>query len=357
MKTDICWNIPTPSPRSGAADAQRRRRGPATPRFRRLLAPVVLATLAAFALAATAEASCGSSSCPLDLNALNRPDAGHFSLDLSLQSIDQNRPQIGTHRAPVGAIHGAEHDEVRTVNRLATLLLRYAPSEAWQFSVALPFVSREHLHLEGNAAESWKIRGAGDLQLQARARLLRHEQHGALWAIAGVKSPTGRQGLTNAEGSLAEVPIQPGNGATDFTVGLAYETKVMAPTGARGALGNEALVPLSASIAFRRNGRGTGRYRFGDEWQFNAGTAWPLSHHVEILGQLNARRRARDWNPEVEGLDPFTGSRVLYVTPGLRFSAGRSAVYGLVQFPAYQDVNGIQLTAARNYVAGVQTRF
>ena len=41
-------------------------------------------------------AGCGSSSCPLDLNHLNVPAARHFSLDLSLQYIDQDQPRAGS---------------------------------------------------------------------------------------------------------------------------------------------------------------------------------------------------------------------------------------------------------------------
>src|SRR3954451_9942059 len=77
-----------------------------------------------------ARASCGSSSCPSHLHALQFGE-GKFSLDLSFQYIDQDQPRIGRRRAQIGAIP-SDHDEIRTINRLATLQLNYSLSERFQ---------------------------------------------------------------------------------------------------------------------------------------------------------------------------------------------------------------------------------
>ena len=82
----------------------------------RIRALAVAFSIAIFTAAQLA-ASCGSATCPLDLNALNRPGAGGFTLDLSFDYIDQNRPRIGTRSAHVGELHDEHHDEVRTINR------------------------------------------------------------------------------------------------------------------------------------------------------------------------------------------------------------------------------------------------
>ncbi|HEX8153609.1 MAG TPA: hypothetical protein VF698_10805, partial [Thermoanaerobaculia bacterium] len=107
-------------------------------------------------------------------------------------------------------------------------------------------------------------------------------------------------------------------------------------------------------------GTGSGGYRAGNELQLSAGTAWPIASHVELLAQANARHRERDHlggdAHHLAGPDGFTGGTALYASPGLRVSFGRTAVYALVQLPLYQDVNGLQLTARQNYVAGVQWR-
>ena len=92
--------------------------------------PVSAAALlvAAVAIGATgARASCGAAFCPLDTHAFNLPPAGSWALDLSFQYIDQDQPRIGTRSAAVGELP-SEHDEVRTINRTATLGVRYAPT-------------------------------------------------------------------------------------------------------------------------------------------------------------------------------------------------------------------------------------
>ena len=107
---------------------------------------LVIAFAVAFATASSLYAGCGSSSCPLDLNNLNVPATRHFSLDLSLQYIDQDQPRAGTENVDVGAIH-AHHDEVRTINRITTAALTWAASDRLHVTATLPFVSRAHQHL------------------------------------------------------------------------------------------------------------------------------------------------------------------------------------------------------------------
>lgn len=323
----------------------------------RIRAFAVAFAIAAFT-AAQLPASCGSATCPLDLNSLNRPRAGGFSLDLSFEYIDQNRPRIGTHSARVGELHDEHHDEVRTVNRTTSLQLRYGASDRLQFSVAVPFINRQHNHLEdGDTPESWRANGVGDVMLQTRYALFERGATESLWAIGGIKLPTGSHNDANAEGEVAETPIQPGSGSTDFVAGLSWEKGFLRSTNAQGSMGNVTMIPLFASLTFRRNGTGAQDYRTGNEWQLSAGSAYPISSRVELLGQLNARRKSRDFSPEENGLDPFTGGTFVYASPGVRFSGGRGAVYALVQLPLYRDVNGIQLTSDRNYVIGAQTRF
>ena len=315
-------------------------------------------------------ASCGSATCPLDLNTLNRPAAGGFSLDLSFEYIDQSHPRIGTHSAHIGELHDAHHDEVRTVNRSTNLLLRYAATDRLQFSLGVPFINRSHEHLASNHThatdvtvmhntipESWNFHGAGDLMLQGRYALFERGATESLRATAGLKLPTGSHDRADAEGEIAEPSIQPGTGSTDLLVGLSWEKGLLRTTAAHGSMGNVAMIPLFVSATWRRNGRGSEDFRAGNEWQLSAGTAYPLASHVELLGQLNVRRKSRDFTAELDGLDPFTGGTFVYASPGVRWSAGRGALYTLVQLPIYRNVNGIQLTSNYNFVTGVQTRF
>src|SRR5215471_3770214 len=100
-------------------------------------------------------ASCGSSSCPIDLHALQTETRG-FSLDLSFQYIDQDQPRIGSRDAAVGAIP-SDHSEVRTINRLSALQLAYGFSQRLQLSVIAPYVARSHEHIDtaSHELEQW----------------------------------------------------------------------------------------------------------------------------------------------------------------------------------------------------------
>jgi len=317
--------------------------------------------LVLFCLCATVRplmASCGAASCPLDLNALNRPAAGHFAAELSFEYIDQDQPRVGTRAVAVGAIP-AEHDQVRTINRGASLLLRYAASDRLLFSATVPYVSHSHLRIEGGQPERWNLSGLGDVTLQMRGRIAELDpiRRTALWGFAGVKLPAGAHDLTNPEGEIGEIPIQPGTGSTDAIVGLGFESGILRQTSMQGALGSVTLIPLFATIQFRRNTTGALNYRVGNELQLNAGTVYPLRDRTQILLQANAKVRGRDTSADVED-HLFTGGRYLFVSPGLRFDAGHGAAwYAMLQVPLYQHVNGIQLTAKRNLVIGVQMRF
>lgn len=327
-----------------------------------------------FAIGAGAWASCGTSSCPLDLRSLTQPARGGFTLDLSYQYIDQDQPRIGTRKAHIGKIPGEHHDEVRTVNRITTALLTWAPTDRVALSVGLPFVSRDHNHLGSSDAhgrfpmasehnvipESWHLDGIGDVVLEGRVAIanVNPATRSGLWAIGGVKLPTGAHDLKNHDGEVGELPMQPGSGATDGLVGLSYQGGIVRPTASAGDAGNFAIVPYFVTATYQfRTGDADG-YRLGSELQLSAGGAYPLLRNVDVLLQVNSRFRAKDRIDESASEEEFTGGTFVYASPGARLRLGSAmAVYALVQLPVYQDVNALQLTSDANYVVGVQTRF
>ena len=327
-----------------------------------------LLVLLSFVVAQSVMAGCGSSSCPLDLNALNLPAVRRFSLDLSVQYIDQDQPRAGTRDVAVGTVP-AHHDEVRTINRITTAALTWAAADRLHVTATLPFVSRSHQHLGSShghqrsvaaqhnvVPQSWDISGIGDLSLVARAEVLPRNAatHSGLWVIGGLSLPTGADDVRNAAGELGELPVQPGSGTTDAIAGLAWQGGFVRHSGVRGEMGDFAVVPYFASATYRyRTGSGD---RLGNELQVNAGGAYPVTRRIEALMQLNARIRTRDHMADPEEAE-LSGGRSLHASPGVRVSYRDAAFYAIVQVPLYQRVNAIQLTSDRNYMLGVQTRF
>jgi hypothetical protein len=319
-------------------------------------------------------AGCGSASCPLDLQSLNRPAIGGFTLDLSLQSIDLDQPRIGTDAVAAGTLHGPHHDEVRTTNRIATAVIGYAPSPRLQVSASMPWISRTHDHLASSheharpmsprtqhntIPEAWDISGLGDIMLQARVALRTPDPvtHSAWWVIGGVKLPTGDSGAANDDGEVGELPIQAGSGTADGIIGISYEGGLLHGSRIRGPMGDVALTPYFVTATYQFRGGDHDGYRLGNELQVNAGTAYAVGRHVELLLQVNSRFRSKDTITDEPEEAAFTGGTYVYASPGVRVPVGRGGLYALVQLPLYQDVNAIQLTSEANYIVGVQTRF
>ncbi len=323
---------------------------------------MVGALLLLFSLATgSARASCGSSSCPIDLHALQFGDAGRFSLDLSFQYLDQDQPRIGTRRAHVGEI-ASDHDEIRTINRLASLQLNYTVNERLQMGLSVPYVSRSHEHfdVENARIERWNFADVGDAVIQGRLRIFASDglAHSSLWLTGGAKFPTGARREVGSTGEDAEVTIAPGTGSTDALLGVTYQSGVLRNTTLAGELGHTTLIPFFVALNGRVNGRGTHEYRRGHEVQLNAGTEYPLSSSVHVLGQVNGRVIGKDAVGQTNENRDLTGGRYLYLSPGLRilFDHGIS-IYGFVQVPVYQQVNGLQLTSKANYLAGIRKSF
>ena len=130
------------------------------------------------------------------------------------------------------------------------------------------------------------------------------------------------------------------------------------PSLSPGVLGNAAAMPVFAGVIYRVNGSGTNRYRQGNELQASAGLIYPVFRSLQAIFQVNARVKAKDGVGDTGEDRDHTGGSFVYASPGLRVSLpGGLAVYGIVQLPLYQRVNGIQLTARYNLLAGVQARF
>lgn len=145
-----------------------------------------------------------------------------------------------------------------------------------------------------------------------------------------------------------------GTGSWDALAGAGAEWQLGGS--ADGASGK--IIPLCLSLTGRYNGTGVEDYRIGSQIQAHLGSEYPLGRSLALLGQANFRIRAKD-DPGSSGEDDEdTGGSWLYLSPGLRVTAGPLAsVYGLVQIPVYQRVNGVQLVSEVNLFVGVTGGF
>lgn len=321
------------------------------PLRRRLSAALV--SVAGLLASALCHASCGSATCPIDPQSLNLPAEGHFSFDLSFQYIDQDELRRGRREVSRSSVSSQPREvELRTVNRITTFSANYAASRDWIVSAALPYVSRFHEHLDGGDVQRWRLDGFGDLSLSARYRMA-----GNFWGSTAVKLPSGNRSRTNAGGIEAEPAISPGSGSTDVSLGLLYLSSALVPSLTQSFMGNVASMPYFAGATVRGNGRGTAKYRAGDELQINAGVNYPLLEKLQVLLQANARFRGKDDVGQTDAERNHTGGSVVYVSPGLRAVLSfEMAFYGYIQIPVYQRLNGLNVTSRLNFFGGFQLR-
>ena len=79
-----------------------------------------------------------------------------------------------------------------------------------------------------------------------------------------------------------------------------------------------------------------------------------MNARVAVLGQANFRAKGKDDVADSGVEEEDTGGTVLYLSPGARYTvSSRASIYGLVQLPAYQRVNGIQVVSEANLYVGV----
>lgn len=309
------------------------------------------ALLATFTLPAAA--SCGSAFCSIntDWGAGTTGLSEGSTLDVRYEHIRQDQPRAGSRRIAVGAIPH-HHDEVRTLNR--NLVATYSQTwvNGWGVSATLPFVDRDHLHIHNHRGaqlpEQWNFRELGDVRVTGRYQQFLPGSDDAprmAGVFFGLKLPTGRTGVSNGAGDVAERSLQPGTGTTDLILGAIYHQQ-LAASGAAWFAQVQAQQPLNSHQDFRP----------GAQFAADLGYAHPFTERWSGIVQLNAVVKRRDRGAQAEPED--SGSRSLFLSPGLSYKLGEAfRVYGYYQHPLHQSVNGVQLTARRALVVGVSTRF
>jgi hypothetical protein len=97
-------------------------------------------------------------------------------------------------------------------------------------------------------------------------------------------------------------------------------------------------------------------YKPGQRLTMDAGLRYDLTGQVSLLLQANLLLRGRDSGINAEPED--SGGHSLFISPGVSIAVNRDVrVYGFLQAPLYQYVNGVQLTADKAVVVGISARF
>jgi hypothetical protein len=348
------------SPRSGAVDC----RASGKPRVGRGVCAAGAFALLVLGWAGQASA-CATCGCTLSKDWLG-PQLGSvsgWSVGVSYDLIDQKQMRVGKtniDQAGAEAIlnppgHIGNEVELQTLSRTTTFGIDYNTAD-WGISVQVPFVDRYHTTLQDGTPAGYnfnQFNALGDAKLIVKIGLsaIGLAADASAGVIAGVKVPTGGtdQPFNGPAGGIVDPSLQPGTGSTDLLLGGFY-------SGGLEKLGWFAQGLWQHAVASQAG------YRPGDAITVNGGLRYAdMGQRIVPLIQVNYVHRNIDRgdlvNVEFDG-GPLTGGDLLYLAPGVSATLGAGfSAYGYVQFPVYQDVNGVQLTAKQIYSVGIRKTF
>jgi hypothetical protein len=315
--------------------------------------PTALIAAACLGAPAIASASCGAAFCTVNTNWTAESamvDAGS-SFDLRYEVINQNQPRAGSDKIAVGQI-SHHHDEVRTLNRNLIATYSHSFASGWGVSVSAPLTYRNHAHIHNHRGakinDDWEFTELGDVRVIGRYQLPfvgRPDRPATTGLTAGLKLPTGDTDVGNPANGAAERSLQPGTGTTDLILGAYHHQRLPS-----------ADASWFTQAQYQRALNTHANYRPGAQFSLDAGYRHGFSDSLAGLLQVNMLFKGRDSGSEAEPAD--SGGRYLHLSPGLSYAVSENMqLYGFVQVPLYQHVNGVQLTASRGLVAGISGRF
>ena len=315
---------------------------------------------------ATAQASCGSTACSINTNwdehGMSHPG---WTVDLRYSYSRADTLRSGSNKITANPTdpaltQGSEVENLRTINKLTTASLDYTHDEHWGVMLHLPYVARDHNHSLADPVtpgyDSFTASALGDIKVVGRYRwTLDEASRSGMGVKFGLKFNTGKKDFLLSSGALPnEVTLQPGNGSTDLILGAFWQQAIPGSDWNWFAQGT-AQSSINSSATFRP----------GNQINLDGGARYALSRNLSGLLQLNAQWNGKDSGsaaapsaatPAVPG--SATGGNTLSLTPGLSYAlTPGTQLYGLLQLPLYQYVNGEQLAASSSITIGISHRF
>lgn len=305
-----------------------------------------VACVALILMQGQAYASCGSASCTLNTQweqgAIQQPG---LVLDLRAEYINQNQLRDGSKTTAVGAGDALEQ---HTVNRSLIGTMEYMFNENWSVALSTPLVNKEHAHIvyDTSATESWSYSRLGDVRVIGRYQPSPQPFQSLNYGIKfGAKLPTGATDVRNTDYIKAERSLQPGTGSTDIVLGAYMHQALLAIPGAwfMQATWQHAVTSFD-------------QFTPGDQVAIDVGVNYRMTDKWGAVLQLNALHKARDTGANAE--QDLSGGLSVFLSLGLSYALGPSSqLYGFVQKPLYQYVNGVQLAADMTAVIGLRHHF
>lgn len=248
------------------------------------------------------------------------------------------------------------HFDVLRWSLLQTVDVAYGAAEDFQIGGSLGWYRGTGLregHIHGNGTYGFHdlgdVSGTIDPWFNAKYRFLKGPA-GNVSVFAGVKLPMGRDDVRGeGDDEPLEPALQPGSGAFDFQIGLAYSRW----------LTERITLDVSAGRVFRTEAND---FRIGDRTEGGIALAYRLMEDVKTRPNVSfffeANLRHLDRNEEEDEEVVNSGGTVLFLSPGVRCAfSDRVNLSVAPQFPVVQALNDEQQETSFKLSVGLTFSF
>ncbi len=268
-----------------------------------------------------------------------QPMGSRITAYVDYDYMDQNQNASGTHDAPA-----ADNADKKIETSFVKLGAQLRVNEDWELTADLPLADRLFRTDDGSGVPGFRHTALGDLRITATYSGV-FKDH-ATGVIFGLKLPTGDFRYANFDRDT-----EIGSGATDLVIG-GYHT---------GGFDTDETWRYFTQIVADLPVASQGGYRPGSEVDGAAGVSYGDGRligglfRISPVLQVVASQRTKDTGPAANP-DGSGYTRIL-IAPGVQVSLGQWSLYGSVQFPIYQHVNGEQLVAPALFQMKVSRSF
>lgn len=303
-------------------------------------------------IAATSPSVFACSSCGCTLS--SDWDSQGYSLtpgirvDLRYDYLAQSQLRSGTGKVNRDALELPTDKEIEqsTKNQYTTIGFDYSQSKNWGVNVQLPYIYRTHTTIAEGDTEisSSKTSNIGDARILGRYQGFTEEQNVGLQF--GLKLPTGSFQDTFRNGPQAgealDRGLQAGSGSTDLMLGV-FHFGTLDKNWDYFAQG------MAQQALNQRDG-----YKTGTSVNINVGLRYMADEDLIPQLQINAKAGKRDSGINADSDN--SGGTLVYLSPGLTVGIGKNMkLFGFLQLPLYQKVNGLQLTPRYTFSLGIRS--
>jgi hypothetical protein len=242
------------------------------------------------------------------------------------------------------------HGDVHSVNTLLipSVFAAYGITDDLTLGLRVPYVLRSGVRSPQDTDPSLAVdklgdpSGFGDVSFFGQYRFFHSADnlnHASL--VVALKTPTGRTGVQTNQGDNFETHHQPGGGAWSPSVGLSF-TRAMGSF----SFDTSMLYTVATTGAQKTDLGDIFGYNFALSYAFGAparNNFFSSSNNAPWTAVLELNGEWQDYQKTAGVIDPNSGGNTVFISPGIRYSGGKSWNTALsIGAPIVKDTNGYQ---------------